>query len=240
MANPSLAAVKSKETLLSDVVKVDFEMIEPPEIRYDAGQYIILHTAEENGKVVKRSYSIASPPSPRGFSLCVKVVGTASKFISELQPGRQVKFSGPWGAGKFTFPKETEPDIVMMATGTGISPIYSLLRSVLPVCPAKKFLFLWGLKKETDVFFQKELDELVSAHSNFSYRIVLSEPGQSWSGPRGVLSAVFAAETGRLSGKEYFLAGNGAMISAVEPALHSAGVSPSRIHKEIFFLPQES
>lgn len=218
---------------------VDFEMVEPAEIRYEAGQYVILHTAEVDGKVVKRSYSIASPPSPSGFSLCVKIVGTASRFVSDLKPGDQVKFSGPWGVGKFTFPEKTEDQLVLMATGTGFSPIHALLQSKLPLHPEKKFLFLWGLNREEDIFHRDVLDGMAERHPHFSYRIILSDSGPSWTGKRGMLSDVFSGEIGTPAGREYFLAGNGAMIARVEAGLKSCGVPPEKIHKEIFFLPAE-
>lgn len=237
MATVSTAQVIAKEKLLPNVVQVDFEMVNPPEIQYEAGQFIILHTVEQNGKVVKRSYSIASPPDPRGFSLCVKIVGLASQFIAALNPGDHVKFTGPWGMGKFTFPPQTEAEIVMMATGTGFSPIHGLLRSKLPVHPEKKFVFLWGLKREVDIFNVRILDELAGRYPHFSYRIILSEPGPSWRGKRGLLSDIFRDEIGVLQGKEYFLAGNGAMIADVESGLKESGISAEKIHKEIFFMP---
>lgn len=237
MATVQTARAVSKEMLKPNIAKVCFEMVDPPQIQYQAGQYIILHTAEQNGKIVKRSYSIASAPDPKEFSLCVKVVGTASRFIADLNPGDQVRFSGPWGLGKFTFPEHTESEIVMLAGGTGISPVFSLLAGRLPVHPEKKFLFLWGLKKEEDVFYQRELEDLRRKHAHFEYRVVLSEPDASWQGPRGLLSAAFVNEVGKFEGKEYFLAGNGNMINIMEVVLKSKGVAPEKIHKEIFFLP---
>ena len=235
-----MAQVIANQKLRPDIVQVDFEMVDPPEIHYEAGQFIILQTAEQNGKIVKRSYSIASPPNPRGFSLCVKVVGVASQFVSELNSGDRVKFSGPWGMGKFTFPEKTEPEIVMMATGTGFSPIHSLLQSKLPAHPEKKFLFLWGLKREADIYNITILDELTARHPHFSYRLILSEPGQFWQGKRGLLSLVFSQEIGAAAGKEFFLAGNGVMITGVESELKAQGVPPERIHKEVFFMPQST
>lgn len=237
MATANTAEVLSVEKLLPDVAQVDFEMVDPPEIRYEAGQYIILHTAEHNGKVIKRSYSIASAPSPKGFTLCVKVVGLASQFVANLKPGDRVKFSGPWGAGKFTFPAGTQHTIVMMATGTGFSPIHSLLQSQVPAHPEKTFLFLWGLRSESNIFNLNMLDDLAARHPNFGYRILLSEPDLSWKGRRGLLSAVFPDELGSLDGKEFFLAGNGEMIAGAEARLKANGVPPERIHKEIFFMP---
>ncbi len=239
MATALTARVITKDDIGPDVVQVDFEMVDPPEIRYEAGQYIILHTAEQNGKVVKRSYSIASPPNSRGFSLCVKVVGVASQFVSDLKSGDQVKFSGPWGMGKFTFPEKTESEIVLVATGTGFSPINSILHSKLAAHPETKFLFLWGLKREQDIYLQNVLDEAAKKHPHFSYRIILSDASPSWPGKRGMLSKVFSDEIGAVDGKEYFLAGNGAMIVRVEGYLKGHGVPVEKIHKEIFFLPAE-
>ena len=229
-------------------------MVEPAEIRYESGQFIILHAGsappvpqvpvsptpagEVAGKPIKRSYSIASAPTAKGFSVCVKIVGLASRFLADLKPGDPVKFSGPWGKGKFTFPDETETNIVMLATGTGLSPIQSHLLSRLPVHTDKTFLLLWGLKREEDIYNREMLDELANRYAHFSYSIILSEPGPTWQGKRGVLSVCFSDEIGPPVGKEFFLAGNGAMIETVEGYLKAHGAAPAKIHKEVFFLPE--
>ncbi|OGH58513.1 MAG: hypothetical protein A3G34_08595 [Candidatus Lindowbacteria bacterium RIFCSPLOWO2_12_FULL_62_27] len=212
-------------------------MVDPAEIRYESGQFIILHTVEQNGKTVKRSYSIASPPDPRRFSLCVKIVGPASRFIANLNLQDQVKFSGPWGMGKFTFPEMTENEIVLLASGTGLSPVMSILQSKLPLHPEKKFRFLWGLKREGDIYNRPELDGLAARHPCFSYQIVLSDAPPEWRGKRGMLSEVLPSEIDSPAGKEFFMAGNGAMIAAVETYLRAHGALPEKIHKEIFFCP---
>jgi len=125
-----------------------------------------------------------------------------------------------------------------MASGTGISPIYSILKSKLPVCPEKSFRFLWGLKNESDLFFQEELRELKDAFPNFSYEIFLENPGSDWPGSRGRLSDRCVEVLGGVEGKEFFLAGNGAMIAAIEHRLRAERVLAEKIHKEIFFLSE--
>ncbi|MBI4179367.1 FAD-dependent oxidoreductase [bacterium] len=237
MAAPSTARVISKTMLRPQIAEAEFEMVDPPEIKYVSGQYIILHTVEKDGKVVKRSYSIASPPDPKRFRLCVKVVGTASAYVANLNPGDLVKFSGPWGMGKFTFPETTEDHIVFIAGGTGLSPIRSHLENLVPAHPGKTFRLLWGNRREEDVYQADALEKLAADNPHFSYKLFLEDPGPGWTGGRGRLSDHAAEEIGEPEGREFFLAGNGEMIARIVADLSARGVLPAKIHKEIFFLP---
>lgn len=238
MSVPKKAKVVQHSFLTPSVVWLDLEMIEPQTVEYEAGQFLIAHTISPDGKTVKRSYSIASVPSQNRLSLCVKIVGPSSTHLSRLKPGDELSFSGPWGKGKFTWPAAPmENEIVMLATGTGYSPIRAHLLSALPRHPEKKFYFLWGLRHEGDIFGVEELANLAAAHPHFRWEITLSQPSSGWTGKRGRISQRIAEDFSSYAGKEYFLSGNGKMIEEVENFLQAEGVAGQRLHHEIYFLP---
>ena len=104
--------------------------IESGEIRFCPGQYMIFHVPGLD-KVIRRSYSISSHPSDRThFEICVRAVsgGFCSNFIHRLRPGDCIQVEGPYG--DFRLADGSQRDILMIATGTGIAPIKSMLLSL--------------------------------------------------------------------------------------------------------------
>jgi ferredoxin len=105
-------------------------VIESGEIKFSPGQYMIFHVPGLD-KVIRRSYSISSHPSDRThFEICVRAVsgGFCSNFIHRLRPGDCIQVEGPYG--DFRLVDGSPRDILMIATGTGIAPIKSMLLDI--------------------------------------------------------------------------------------------------------------
>jgi len=184
-----------KNQLTSDVYLFRFRLIEPKELNFKSGQYMILNVPKDDGGVVKRLYSIASPSWEKtSFELLVKIVpgGVASTYLKNLAPGDKVIFEGP--AGVFCL-KERAHNKVFLVTGTGIAPARSIIISnikykktnttanentnhQLPTLSANKQIFnyylFWGLPYLKDVFLFDELKKLSQEQANFHFKICLS------------------------------------------------------------------
>jgi ferredoxin-NADP reductase len=223
------------------VREVTFRMVDPPLLQYRAGQYIILRSVMVGEKLIKRAYSIACPPrDPATFSLCVRRVlgGPSSNFVHTLQEGDPVEFSGPWG--KFTCPDVQERDLTFVATGTGFSPVRALTHDLLRRGCSRRITFYWGLREERDLFCLEELRALAAIYPHFTFTIALSRPNDRWPGPVGRVTDLFRSGEVETEGREFYLAGNGAMIGEVEEMLLQRKVLPEAIHKEVFFKPAET
>jgi len=167
-----------KTNLASNIYLFEFSLIEPKEISFLAGQYLIL-LVPSKGETISRLYSIASPPWQRNsFELVVELFdeGLGSIYLKNLKIGDKVFFKGP--AGMFTL-KETSKNKVFFATGTGIAPIRSMIMesqkspSDLEV-KSQKFLF-WGLRKKEDVYFLEEFKKIKEEDKSFEFKICLSK-----------------------------------------------------------------
>src|SRR5437879_4265233 len=90
------------------------------------GQFVSL-TAEIEGSLITRAYSLASAAGGSRFELCLNRVaeGKFSPFLFDLQPGDQIQMTGPWGSFIFRQPVE---DSILIATGTGIVPFRAMLQ----------------------------------------------------------------------------------------------------------------
>jgi len=166
-----------KINLAGNVYLFEFSLIEPKEINFFAGQYLIL-SVPYNTESVSRMYSIASPPGQKNsFELVVELVegGIGSSYLKNLKIGDKILFKGP--AGMFTL-KKTDKNKIFFATGTGIAPIRSMIieSQKLPSDSegkSQKFLF-WGLRKKEDVYFLEEFKKIAEENKNFEFKICLS------------------------------------------------------------------
>jgi Na+-transporting NADH:ubiquinone oxidoreductase subunit F len=167
-----------KTNLASNIYLFEFSLIEPKEISFLAGQYLIL-LIPSKGETISRLYSIASPPwQKNSFELVVELVegGVGSTYLKNLKIGDKVLFKGP--AGMFTL-KQTSKNKVFFATGTGIAPIRSMImegqKSPFDLeVKSQKFLF-WGFRKKEDVYFLEEFKKIKEEDKNFEFKICLSK-----------------------------------------------------------------
>ena len=235
MSTPRRAVVVGGELVAPGVRRLQCRVLDAGRLGHRAGQYILLHAHAEDGSVVKRAYSIASPPldGPE-FELCVRRIPDhpASSFVHGATPGTEMNFTGPWG--KFVV-DDGARDLVLVATGTGISCTGAILEDELAQPRTRQVRLLWGLRQESDVHGLERLDALGLAHPRFSYRVTLSRPGPAWTGPRGRVTDLLRAEA--RPDALYYLAGNGAMVADAEELLQEAGAPATAIRKEVFFTP---
>lgn len=123
------AKLIDKEGLTSSIVQYKFEMIDPIEMNFIPGQHIVIDIGENN----TRQYSIASSPlkSNKTFDIVVDLSpqGKGSKYLESLDMNQEIKFIGE--TGEFTLPDELALNLVFLATSTGISPIRSMIDSIV-------------------------------------------------------------------------------------------------------------
>ena len=234
MSTPKRAMVVEAALVAPGVQRVRLRMSDGEKLGHRAGQYVLLHARAADGSVVKRAYSIASPPAEDPlFEFCVRLVPNhpASTFVHTLAPGDEVSFSGPWG--KFVVDEEAR-DLTLVATGTAISCTGAILRDELACPRSRRVGLFWGLRSEQDAHGREHLDKLVHAHSRFSYAVALSRPAEITTPPTRVTDLLRESVSTEAL---YYLAGNGAMIADAEDILYAAGVPLSSIRKEVFFTP---
>lgn len=159
-----------KIQLTHDVWRFVFTLQKDETLQFSAGQYMILRVGE-----VCRLYSILSTPSQKGkFELLVEIVpnGIGSTYLANLTVGDSAYFQGP--AGIF-FIKEDRPQKIFLATGTGIAPILSMVKTLLSSGGNEELYLYWGLRAKNDLYLVDEIQSLTVAHSNFKPMICLSQ-----------------------------------------------------------------
>ena len=151
-----------KET--ADAVSILFNV--PDELKsyyqFVAGQYVNIKVTLD-GEEIRRAYSICSSPKSGELRIAVKAIknGFFSKFANEkLAVGNVIEVGTP--EGKFTFePKaERQKNYAAFVAGSGVTPVFSILQSVLEEEPLSSFVLVYGNKSVEDTMFYKQLEEL--------------------------------------------------------------------------------
>lgn len=211
-----------------------FEFITPPAVAFEAGQYVSMQVSERGDR---RSYSIASSPEvTHSFELLVDISpqGIGSQFLEKMQPGQEVKVLAP--LGRFTVPQDTnEHALIFIATGSGVAPFKSMIVDQLQLKNDQREIVLyWGLRHETQLFWQDEFLELAEAYPNFHFHPVISQATPQWTLCRGRVTNCLSVHTLPESAG-YYLCGNDAMVKDVLGFLHGKGVPETHIHHEKFY-----
>ena len=221
------------------------------ELRFRPGQFLTFEVALEEGGSARRAYSLASPAlEGRRPHVTVKRVGggRVSNYLNDtVRAGQTLHVLGP--SGSFVLdPADagTPRHVVFVAGGSGITPIISMIETLLETEPLAEVTLLYGNRSEADIIFRERLSGLSDRHpQRLRVDHVLEKPEGDWGGARGRLDSTTLAE--RLSALAhvddasiaYFVCGPTPMMTAVSEALSSMGVDRARIREESFARPEE-
>jgi ferredoxin-NADP reductase len=222
-----------------DVLVIDAVPVDPPELRWRAGQFLSLRTGDRRtgDTNARRSYSIASLPGET-VELLVKLVpdGVGSEFFRTLRVGDPIHFTGPMGF--FVCDLSYPGDAVFCATGTGIAAALPMIREVLARADERgRVQLFWGMRAQAELYWVDRLEALAAASPRFRFDICLSRPEPGWHGTVGRINAhVLAAAPAVGDRAVYHLVGNGNMVRDLKAALIARGVDRKRqIRLEVFY-----
>jgi 2Fe-2S type ferredoxin len=166
------------------------EPINGQPVSYQAGQFLTL-ILRHNGHEVRRSYSLSSAPG-EPLRLTIKRVqnGEISRFLVDtLQIGDVLTTLHP--AGRFTLDDKQSGNIILLGAGSGITPLFSLLKQILWTNTNQHVTLLYSNSTQESIIFQPELDDLQRQFSNrFKLLYLLSNQPDYWTGLRGRLNNV--------------------------------------------------
>jgi NAD(P)H-flavin reductase len=216
-------------------VRLSFRVADDLRFDFEPGQFVSIRFEDAAGRTMRRPYCILSPPDGSGrFDLLVRVVGgPVSNRLLSLRPGEAISYRGPLGRGMRLL--DADRELVILATGVGIAPVYSYLRDVEAAGDGRRIHVYWGLRTADDLCLLDELDELTAANDRVRVDITLSQPPPGWAGLRGRITESVPPLLATLGDKEFYLAGNGAMIQEMTTALSDLGVARRFIHEEAYF-----
>lgn len=206
------------------------------------GQYITIRTQIE-GEEVRRSYSICSCPYGKELRVAVKQIpnGKFSTYANTtLKVGDELDVMPPLGSFYTTINEQNEKNYAAFASGSGITPIMSIVRATLKAEPKSTFNLFYGNRTKETIIFNSDLEDLQKDYPNRLHVYhVLSRDSDVEHKFRGRLSAEKCREYHNdlldlTTLDEVFLCGPEEMIFEIKDALTEIGVSESNIHFELF------
>jgi CDP-4-dehydro-6-deoxyglucose reductase, E3 len=229
------ARVEGISNLTHDVREIRFSLREPGEIAFKAGQFVSFEVVNpKTGRLVSRPYSILSPPSRRDtVTLLLNLVpgGPGSTYLFSLKKGDEAQFKGP--AGNFYIRDEPAKDLLFVATGTGIVPIWSMLHDRFERDSDRSITLFWGLRSEKDLYYQDELATLARKHANLTAITTLSRPEPGWNGSAGRVTRLIEEHVRSVANLSVYLCGNSAMLADVMALINKRGLCP--IYREKYY-----
>ena len=222
---------------ITGTVRIRARVTDDRPFDFKPGQFVAIQEDVPGVGLQHSPYCMFLPPSEdRTFEMLIRVFpeGPLAHYLASMRPGTPLHFRGP--SGRSMLPKDPDSELVMLATGVGISPLHSLiLHLLLDARDPRPMRLYWGLRLVEDICLTDELDALAAAYANFTYAISLSQPEPGWTGLTGRLTESVPPLLETLGGKRFYLSGNGAMAEEMEIALSDMGVDRGFIHQERFF-----
>jgi len=219
-----------------DTKTLRFQILDERQFRAKPGQFLTFQWTID-GQRVRRSYTVSSSPVHQNYvEITPKRMenGCVSVFLNErAKPGLAVEASGPYG--RFYFDETLHKSIVLIAAGSGITPMISMLCYIDDLELATPVTLLYCVRTGADIIFENELSRLSRSLPNFKYELCLSRPDPTWKGRSGRLTEEFVSQrVTDLDSPTFFLCGPKGFMDNARHVLLTLGVTQDRILQESF------
>lgn len=201
-------------------------------LEFYAGQFVELGVPGTPG--AWRSYSIASPPSqPDELEFVVKCItgGAFSGLVDGDLVGAALALRGPYGDG---YLRAGDRDVLLVAVGSGIAPVLSILRHAADIGDRRFFRLAYGARERSGLAVLAPIEDLTPRLA-LTVSTALSGANGDWSGRVGRVTQVVQHEVTDASGLEAYLCGMPAMCDTVALLLEAKGVREGAIRFDRFF-----
>lgn len=246
MARPLEVVDVVRET--ADAVSIYVTEQDGSALEFEPGQFLSVDV-DIDGERLRRAYSLASaclPDVPRHITVKRVQEGRVSNHLNDtIAKGAKLHVLGP--SGNFTVEPRAvnQRHLVMIAGGSGITPIMSILETVLRVEHDSRVTLIYGNRGWSDVIFRERLSALGEEHGErLVVDHVLEDPPEWWTGERGLLTSdVLGSRLDALRIQDdglqrYFICGPTPMMDAAHEVLAGRGISAGRISEERFTSPE--
>jgi ferredoxin-NADP reductase len=234
--SPMRLLLSQTEQQTHDTKTLRFQILDERRFCAKPGQFLTFQWTID-GQRVRRSYTVSSSPVHENYvEITPKRMenGCVSVFLNErAKPGLTVEASGPYG--RFYFDETLHKSIVLIAAGSGITPMISMLCYIDDLELATPVTLLYCVRTGADIIFENELARLTRSLPNFKYEACLSRPDPTWKGRSGRLTEEFVSQNVTdLDSPTFFLCGPKGFMDNARQILSTLGVNQDRILQESF------
>lgn len=232
----------------ADAVSVAFEIPNNlnEEYRFKQGQYLTLKFIIK-GEELRRSYSICSATDEKELRVAIKKVkdGKISNYIADtMKTGDVIEVMTPMGNFFTEMDAVNKKNYILFAGGSGITPMFSILKTVLRKEPQSKITLFYGNNEESSIIFKKQIDELEKLNADRLKIIYVlnAAPANHPELLKGLMTkekniALIKNHITTFENNEYFICGPTLMMDNVMAALKELKIDETKIHIEYFTAP---
>ena len=234
--------VKNVVQETNDAVTIQFKQPLFKKVKYLPGQFITV-IIPMNGQKIRRSYSMSSAPNlDSHLAVTVKRVenGIVSNYINDqVKKGDSIEIMKPMGNFTLEPKKSAQRNIILFGGGSGITPLMSIMKSVLYFEPKSTVSLVYCNRNEDSIIFKKQIEDM---QSKFGDRLnvvhVLEKPLQMWNGHIGFIDGPMIHNILNLLPKAdntaYYICGPTGMMDAVSSSLKNMKIAEANINLESF------
>lgn len=198
-------------------------------LEFDPGQHTTVQF-EADGKEVVRPYSPTTLPGTDEFALAIKRYddGLASSYMHSRSPGDEIELGDFEGNLSLEDP---DRDIALLASGTGLTPLLSILRQYARAGSGDAHL-VFGERTSDSIFHRSTLAELAATYDHVETTYTLSDPEWDWLDRTGYVQEHLEDLFDDLESRDFYVCGVPGMVVETEDELRDLGTPEERIHSE--------
>ena len=209
-------AISNIKYLSSDVMEITFKIMSHERMSFIPGQFILVKIS--NSPMIMRPYSVLNyNTSTNEVSIAVKKVegGEGTKIIFDtFKLGLEVEIMGAMGESLIVDKKEA--DLLLVATGIGITPIMCILKDLHNSNYSGNITFMYGARTKSELFYLDEIEKIISENKNIKFNSVLSREAVEGSYKGYVTDLV---KDMNLEGKHIYMCSSRAVASSFKEVL---------------------
>ncbi len=227
----------NKRKIAQDVFAFTFE--KPKNFTFKPGQYggfTLMQPIDTNAGGSTRRFSLSSSPNDPCLEITIRIQAQQSAYkrvLSQLEIGSEIKFAGP--TGLFTLHEEITTPAVMIAGGIGITPFYSMIKTLTAAQIPQPLHLFYGNQSLQDTAFLEDLMTWQQQNPHFHFIPTLANPDQDWQGEKGFITDhMIKKYISNLDAPIYYICGSPAMVTVLQETLAEMGIDEDRIKVEDF------
>lgn len=221
--------ITSLQLLSGDVIQARMRTDKPVEFR--AGQYV---TVMREG--IARSYSIANLPEDGELEFHIRRVPNGQMsgwFHTEARPGDHLEIVGPSGECFYVPGREDQP-LLLAGTGTGLAPLYGIVRDALKSGHRGPIHLFHGALHAGGLYLVDELRALAQQHEQLEYIPAVLKGDETSEFALGPIDAVILNRIPKLTGFRAFVCGDPGLVQALKKKLFLSGMASRDIYADAF------
>lgn len=214
---------------------------------YSAGQHLTIKV-NRHGEILYRTFSISSVPNAgNSLTLTIKKIkdGKVTNYLADsLRVGDTLEVTAP--SGQFFINPEPahQKHYVMIAGGSGITPIYSMIGAILKFEPKSKITLLYANRNLNSIIFKEKLEQWTKEFfTQLEVKHFLSEEENPKKAIKGYITRISLEEMLKQYGKsklDFYLCGPEIMTNKLLDDLDSLGIAKDKIHRELFLITTQT